>query len=156
MHYAVERYPEIAAELAPLVRLHWEEVALDKESIQVELDDDRYRLLDTQENLVIITARAGGKLVGYIAAIVSKHLHYARTLFGYIDVFWLAPEHRAGTNGIRLFVELERELRRRGVRKMIGQTKLGPKRDMSSLYQFLGWTHVENLFSKVVGGVTSD
>lgn len=148
--YDREFYIDIDAELRPLLVRHWNEIALDKAAVPLDVDEARYRILDEGGNLVIITARDGVRLVGYVVAILSSHLHYASTLFGAIDVFWLDPAYRAGVNGIRLFTELELELKRRGVRKMIGQTKLGAGRDVSRLFEYLGWKPIETVFSKVV------
>jgi hypothetical protein len=99
--------------------------------------------------LAIVTARQEGRLVGYVAAIINTHLHYASTKFGTLDVFWLAPDVRKSVNGVGLFTAIEEELKRRGVVKMIGQTKLGPH-DVGLIFEFLGWTETERLFTKAV------
>lgn len=148
--YHVEDFRELFEKLEPLLERHWREIALDQERVPLAVDYARYRQFAASGHLAMIGAWDSGKLVGYIAAIVSTHLHYASTLFAAIDVFWLDPAYRAGLNGLRLFTELEAELKRRGVVKMIGQTKLAADKDVSKLYEYLGWSPVETLFAKVI------
>lgn len=149
LKYAIENYGAISHEIKPLLKKHWEEVGLDREAVPLDVDEARYSHLSATGGLVIVTLRDDARLVGYIAAIVSTHLHYASTLCGFLDVFWLDPGYRAGINGIRMFTELETVLKAMGVKKMIGQTKLGDL-DMSKMFEYLGWKAIEKLFSKVV------
>lgn len=146
-------YADVVLELQPLLQRHWEEVALDKEQVPLDVDHFRYAQLDAHGALVIVTARDprnDHRLVGYIAAIVSEHLHYAGSTFGALDVFWMEPGYRKAVNGMRLFAEMELELARRGVVKMVGQTKVRKDLDVSAIYEWLGWTKTEVLFTKVL------
>ncbi len=149
MKYAVEHYGAVEIELRPLLRQHWLEIARDQDTIPLDVDEPRYLHLEACGSLALITARKDARLVGYIAAIISGHLHYASTLHAIIDVFWLSPDYRQARNGLGLFVALEEELARRGVRKVIGQTKVGEGKDVSAIFAFLGWTETERLYTKV-------
>lgn len=149
--YQTEKFDAISEEVRPLLVRHWREVAKDQDRIKLAVDDERYRQLDEVGMLLLITARDEvGVLVGYIAAILSTHLHYAHSVFAMIDVFWLEPEQRRGLNGVLLFRALEDELRKLGVMKVFGQTKVGPRLDISRVYKWLGWMEHEILFSKVL------
>lgn len=148
--YKVERYSDIAAEMVPLWVRHWKEVARDQETIKLDVDHSRYLQLCEAGALVIVTARAAGVLVGYIAAILSTHLHYTSTLHAGLDVFWLDPQYRNALNGVRLFTTIESELKLRGVKKVIGQTKLSGALDVSEMFKYLGWTPIETLFAKAL------
>ena len=147
--YAVEPYGALTEEIKPLLQEHWREIAVDRDTIPLHVNVEQYRHLAACGSLVLITARDSVRLVGYIAAIMSNHLHYASTLHAIIDVFWLEPEYRQGRNGLGLFVALEAELARCGVRKVIGQTKLGAA-DVWPVFKFLGWTETERLYTKVL------
>lgn len=147
--YAVEQYGVLSEEIKPMLHRHWLEIAVDQDAIKLDVDSERYAHLSACGSLVLITARSSARLVGYVAAILSTHLHYRSTLHAIIDVFYLAPAYRQAQNGLGLFVALEEELLRRGVRKVIGQTKLGDK-DVSAVFGFLGWTETERLFTKVL------
>lgn len=153
LRYSLAAYSDIALELQPLLKRHFEEVALDKAEVPLHVDHLRYAELDANGALVIVTARdpeADHRLVGYIAAFVTNHLHYASTLFASLDVFWMEPDYRKAANGMRLFAEMEAELARRGVVKMVGQTKVRADLDVSAIYQWLGWTKTEVLFTKIL------
>lgn len=153
LKYEAANWGDIAAEIAPLTRRHWEEVALDKEMVPLDIDYLRYSQIEAAGMLVIITARdpaRDNRLVGYISAVCTFHLHYERTMFGVIDVYWLEPRYRQGLNGILLFTKLEEELKRRGVVKMIGQTKIRRDLDVSIMFEALGWKRAELIFTKVI------
>lgn len=147
--YALENFSALSVEIKPLLQKHWHEIAVDRDTIALDVDYERYRHIDACGSLVLITGRQDAQLVGYIAAFISTHLHYASTLHAIIDVFYLKPAYRQAQNGLGLFVALEVELQRRGVRKVVGQTKLG-ERDVSKVFEFLGWTETERLFTKVL------
>lgn len=151
LRYNVAAWTDILVEIQPLLKRHWEEVALDREQVKLDVDHLRYAQLDAEGALALVAARdpeQDHRLVGYIAAIISTHLHYKSTVFGLFDVFYLDPEYRVGRNGMFLFLEMEKELKRRGVKKMVGQTKLSL--NVSPVFEFLGWTEVERVFTKVI------
>ena len=149
LKYAVEPFSKIIDEARPILEAHWLEIGLDRDIIPLDVDYEKYCQLHENHKIIIVTARNEGALVGYIAAIISSHLHYRSTLFATLDVFYLKPEFRRGMNGLNLFLEMERALKWRDVRKVIGQTKLEGK-DVSAVYRYLGWKPIETLFAKVL------
>lgn len=146
--FAVERWKHLRDEMLPLLVRHWREVALNHAEVPLDIDEERYAALDEAGGLHIVTARLDGALIGYHVAIVSTHLHYRSTLHGITDVYYLAPEHREGFTGIRLFKAVEHEMRQLGVRKLFTGTKV--HLDMSRLFERLGYTRVEYLYSKLL------
>ena len=150
MTYEHESYATIAEEIRPLLRRHWEAIANDKEAVPLDVDDEKYRALDSAGLLVIITARVDGRLVGYIAAILSPHLHYRSTLFATFDVFWMEPEFRSGLNGVGLFTRMLLQLKAAGVVKVVGQSKVGGGRDVSAIYRALGFEQAEILYTRTI------
>lgn len=148
--YAVERWRDLRAEMLPLLVRHWREVALNHADVPLDIDEKRYADLDEAEALHIVTVRRDGVLVGYHVAIVSAHLHYASTLHGITDVYYLAPECREGFTGVRLFKRVEQEMRALGVKKLFTGTKT--HLDMSRLFERLGYQRVEYLFAKILKG----
>ena len=150
MTYEHESYATIAEEIRPLLRRHWEAIANDKEAVPLDVDEEKYRALDSAGLLVIITARVDGKLVGYIAAILSPHLHYRSTLFATFDVFWMEPEFRSGLNGVGLFTRMLLQLKAAGVVKVVGQSKVGSGRDVSAIYRALGFEQAEILYTRTL------
>lgn len=146
--YAVERWRDLRAEMLPLLVRHWREVALNHADVPLDIDEARYAQLDEADVLHILTIRRDGLLIGYHVAIVSTHLHYASTLHGITDVYWIAPECRHGVTAIRMFQAVERELKKLGVRKLFTATKL--HMDQGPLFERLGYKPVERLYAKII------
>lgn len=148
VQYAVERWKDIRSEMLPLLVRHWHEIALNHADVPLDIDEQRYAALDEAEALHIVTARKEGALIGYHVAIISGHLHYASTLHGITDVYFVAPEFRQGFTGIRLFQRVEQEMRGLGVKKLFTGTKV--HLDMSKLFERLGYKRVEYLYAKIL------
>lgn len=110
-----ERLADIAREAAPLVRLHWEEVALFQDKLTFDIDWSRWLVLESAGVLHILTARKDGVLAGFCFSYILPSGLYAGKLWATTEGFWLDPTWREGINGIRLFKETEIGLRERGV-----------------------------------------
>lgn len=146
--YAVERWRDLRPEMLPMLVRHWREIALNHADVPLDIDEARYAQLDESGHLHIVTARREGALIGYHVAIVSAHLHYASTLHGITDVYFIAPEARHGVTGMRLFQAVEREMKALGVRKLFTATKL--HLDQGPLFERLGYRPVERLYAKLI------
>lgn len=146
--YQREPWSQIRPELERIIPRHWEEIALNRDAIPLDPDYAQYNELDHNHKLVIVTARREGELIGYHVSIVTNHLHYRTTLFGFTDIYYLKPECRHGTIGIKLFREVERVMKELGVRKLTTSTKI--HHDISPIFRFLGWSEVERVFTKLL------
>ena len=156
--YQVEPFDTSFDEAQELLKQHWEEIALDKGHIKLAIDVDRYKQLADKEILHIVTVRDAniqkwafdpGKLIGYHVAMVLPHLHYKNDLHAVTDIFFIHPGYRKGRIGINLFKFVERELKNRGVVKMCTSVKL--HKDVGAIFERLGWTETERVFTKYVG-----
>lgn len=147
--FCVEDWFDCKDEMAALWPDHWKEVALDHEAIPLDPDLALYDHLADGGMLHCMIAREGGKIVGYHLSIVKPHLHYRTSLHAQTDVYYIAPEHRKGMTGVRLFKEVELSLKSRGVKKMITGTKLSL--DMSAIFKRLGWRETERTYTKCIG-----
>lgn len=127
---------------------HWEELALDKEAVPLAPDWQRYRDLEATGALSAIAVRERGQLVGYSIMVLSTGLHYSSCPEARMDIFWLMPEVRGRWGGVRMFRAHERELRRRGVKRIYAGSKL--HRDLSRLFRRLGYQPVEIWLSKML------
>lgn len=146
--YAVERWRDLKKEMLPLLVRHWKEVALNHAEVPLDIDEAKYKELDENGSLHIVTVRRDGLLIGYHVAIITTHLHYASTLHGITDVYWIAPECRHGITAMRMFQAVERELKKRGVKKLFTATKLHI--DQGTLFERLGYKPVERLYAKLI------
>jgi hypothetical protein len=73
--FAVEPFVDVWAQAQPLTRPHYDEIAKNKELLKLNPDLEKYELLDRSGNLLLITARADGRLVGYFLWIIAPHPH---------------------------------------------------------------------------------
>lgn len=151
--YQTEKWADALPEMEPILVQHWREIALGHDKVPLDIGRDKYQALCDAGSLHVATARDDGKMVGYHVAIVSGHLHYMSTLHGITDVYFLLPEYRQGRTGIRLFQFVEKEMRRMGVKKLFTGCKLHTAGGKSGkLFEYLGFTKTEELFTKWIGG----
>lgn len=147
--FQVEPFAQAWPDAQVLLRLHWDEIALDKDTIPMAPAAEQYKLLESVGQLLVVTMRIEGELVGYHASFIRPHLHYATTLMAFTDLFYIHPNHRKGRNAWNLFRTVEHELVQRGVKRMHASCKLSL--DLLTLFRALGWTEIERNFSKRIG-----
>lgn len=148
--YAVEDWFAVRPEMEPLWFKHWEEVAVNRDTIKLDPDFDSYDTMARNGMLHIVVARKEGVVIGYHFSIVKAHLHYKTSLSGLTDIYYIAPEHRSGRTPLRMFQHVEKTLKARGVQKLFTGTKLSL--DAGPLFEFMGWTETERLYIKMIGG----
>jgi GNAT superfamily N-acetyltransferase len=147
----VEPYFQCVSELALLYRDHWEELALDKDKPEAALDPNWqvYNERDAAGQVLLITLRDTGQLVGYFLGFIAPGLHYKKCLTYHGDIFRVLPSHRGKQGGMRLGKALIAECKRRGVKRMfIGEKLHTPA---SSLLTALGFLPVERTYSRWIG-----
>ena len=148
MQYQLERFSDVIDEAQPLLVQHWEDVALNQDTVALNPDWDAYAFMDSMDRLHIITARDNGKLVGYVVYLTSLWLHYKDQVIADGDIFWLHPDYRKGMTGVKLLKEAENALRAKGVNFIINKVKL--HKDVGKIFDRLGYSAVETVYSKQV------
>ncbi len=146
--YQLEPWSTIQPEIEGLIDLHWQEVALFQKEIPLNVMWDSYAAMEKAGSMHCMAVRELGRLVGYYIGFVKPHLHYADSLTFFTDVYFLLPEYRKGTAGIKLIKEMEQTLKKRGVQRMIVSTKI--HLDMSKILGRLGFDETERVFMKLV------
>jgi len=150
--YLCERWSDaLRDEALPLLRRHWEEVALDQDTVPLDPNWQAYAELDRIGLLAITTARIDGALVGYVSHFIVPNFHYMSLKVADNDIFWLAPEHRQSRIGITLLREAERNLRALGCNKILMKEKVHIP--LGRLFEFLGYREIERLHAKTLIGV---
>jgi GNAT superfamily N-acetyltransferase len=144
----VESLTERLAEMKPLFPLHWEELALNKDKVPLDPQYDLYLARDARGEVLFVTLRELGELVGYFVGFVVPGMHYRTCLTLTMDIFYVRPDKR-GRCGVKLFRAVEDEARRRGVQRMFVGSKC--HKDASWLFERLGFVEVERYFSKWIG-----
>jgi GNAT superfamily N-acetyltransferase len=148
--FQVEKWAEFEKEGSLIFRRHWEDLALDHDKIDLGVDNQKYQQMDDLGILHILTARKDGRLIGYFLAFLMVHPHYSNAgLMAIADVYYLLPEARSGGTGARLFAEVEKTLKARGVVKAYLSCKL--HQDHSKLFTRLGWKPTDLTFTKYLG-----
>lgn len=145
----VEKFVPFLEEVKPLLQGHWDELALNKDRVPLDPQYDQYLKYDNEGKILVVTLRAGGRLVGYFVGMIAPGFHYKTCLTYIMDIFYVVPEFRGKNGGVLMVQFLEKELNRRGVNRMFVGTKC--HKDAGYLFEKLGYDKVEVYYSKWLG-----
>jgi len=145
----IESFEQRLPELQVLLPDHYKELALDQEHVPLDPQYEIYVQRERQGELMFVTLRDAGALVGYLIAFVAPGLHYKTCLTCITDIFYIRKDKRKGNAGVRLFRFAEAELRRRRVRRWFMGSKVHA--DASALFKRIGARPVETTYSKWLG-----
>lgn len=132
-----------------LIKLHWQEIAINKDKIKLNPDWEAYNELEKNARLRVFTVRDSGKLVGYFVTILGVNLHYKDHIFAVNDVLYLHENWRKGTTGLKLIRFAEKCLKEDGISVLNINTKV--HRPFDNLMEHLGFNLVERVYSKYIG-----
>ncbi len=145
MNFQTESWRKIREEILPLTVQHWREMGLSGQ--ELSLDEEKYSRMDADGSLLVVTARSDGKLVGYFLNFLCRHPHY-EVLTAAMDVYFMLPEHRTGTNGSRLFQATENACREKGVGLMLATARMDRVNGASRIFGKMGWQATRQVFEK--------
>jgi hypothetical protein len=148
MDFASELLCEVVQEVQPLLQMHWEELTRNKEIAKLAPMWEEYAALEQMGRFVVFTARDDGKLVGYNAFFINKHIHYAGMTLAQNDVFFLVPDHRRGTAALRFLRYCEDQLRELGAMKLTYHCKT--VNNFAPILHRLGFADEELIVGKVL------
>ena len=134
-------------ELKPLLPIHWEKLALDKEAVPLDPDYEVYFERERRGQLLYMTLRDQGRLVGYWIAFIAPGLHYRTCLTATLDIWNLLPGYETGLAARLLMRSIEKEYKRRGVQRSIVGEKL--KLPTGKLFRAFGYRQIEAYWSKL-------
>jgi GNAT superfamily N-acetyltransferase len=146
----VESFEERLAELQVLLPLHYRELAMNQDKVPLSPIYAHYIDRERAGGLIFVTLRDAGALVGYFIGFIAPGLHYSTCLTCTMDIFYVHPDKRTGSAGVRMFRFVETELKRRGVQRWFMGSKI--KADASALFKRIGAAPVETYYSKWIGG----
>lgn len=110
-------------QLKRIIPLHYEELALNRDKVPLAPRWDVYEIQEARGELFFVALRDAGELVGYFIGFVAPGLHYETCLTCIQDIFYVKPDERGQTAGKILFDFVESELKRRGVQRLITNSK---------------------------------
>lgn len=145
----VESFAEMLPQLKELFPLHYDELALNKDKVPLDPQYEVYLARERAGELLLMTLREKGQIVGYFIGFIAPGLHYQTCLTLTMDIFFVHPDVRGRWGGVRLFKAVEDEARRRGVQRMFVGSKL--HKDASRLFEALKYKEVEKYYSVWLG-----
>lgn len=150
---AAESFMQIYPELLPLFELHWKELALYKDKMPLYPRLAAYDALERLGELITLTARQNGELVGYFVVHYGPGMHYAGTLTAHTDLPYVHPEIRGRGIGVRLFLRGQDEMKKRGVQMWQSGLKINSalQPSMHKLLTWMDMTPTDLIYSKWIG-----
>lgn len=148
----VESYSDILPELIEMLPVHYEELALNKDHVPLDMDHAKYIELESNNVLLLVTIRKDEKLIGYYFGFITSELHYSSTLSCMTDIFYILPEYRREGAGRILFDTVEEELRNLGVKRWFVSIKNHSKAGAMAMMDRLEFKEIESTYSKWLGG----
>lgn len=145
----VESFKQNLEYLKPLLPIHYKELALDQDKVPLSPQFDKYVAAEQRGELIFVTLRKAGQMVGYFIGFIAPGLHYSTCLTCNMDIFYVLPDHRGSGTGFQLFKFVEQQLKKRGVDRMFVGSKM--HKDASWLFEKLNYTPVETYYSTWLG-----
>lgn len=145
--FAVEKFAEFYGEALPLLHEHYAEISTHKDhGVPLEPMVDVYLSREAEGSLLVVVGREEGRIVAYMLCFIAPGLHYRSCLTCTPDIFYVDAKKRTGMTGMRMFRFVEKELKRRGVKRWAVGSKV--QHDASALFRFLGFEPVETTHEK--------
>jgi len=145
-----ESFAERLSELKTLLPLHYQELALNKDKVPLDPQYDIYIAREKMGEVMFITLREAGVLVGYFIGFVAPGLHYRTCLTLTMDILYVHPDKRKSGGGSVLFDFVKKEAIRRGVQRWFVGTKVHS--DISPFLEKQGFDLCEKTYTMWLGG----
>jgi GNAT superfamily N-acetyltransferase len=145
--FGLERIEDIAAEMKPLHRAHWNETESHRHGLELNPDYEAFTRYERSGRYFLFTLRKDGRLLGNCAGYLDRSTH-TQTLIATEDTLYLLPEARRGRAARRFVAYVEDALRELGVREIHITVKTVNK--AGRFLQMLGYRHVENGLMKIL------
>lgn len=112
----IESFESRLDELKPMLPAHHAELGLFQDKMPLDPDYPTYFRAERAGELLFVTVRESGALVGYWISFIQPGLHYKTTLTNKMDIYWVHPDHRGHKAGFMLADLVKSESARRGVK----------------------------------------
>lgn len=150
----VECLTDCLHELKPLFVPHYEELALNQDTVPLDPQYEVYLDRDARGEVLCVTIREAGRVIGYFVGFVCPALHYRTCLTLTMDIFWLSPAYRGESSlehveahmvAEQLFETVKREAQRRGVQRVYFGSKT--HKSCAHIFEDMGMVEVDRYFS---------
>lgn len=149
MKYSVEKYPEIMEELIILLPEIYAEVDKYPENPEPNFNHDHFLMLDSTDELFVITAREEGKLVGIHVTYIAADLYYKHIKTAFVLFYFLKKENRGDGNGTKMFSYAEKVMKLTDAERLFISRKIYI--DNEKMFDELEYRHIENNHTKFIG-----
>lgn len=148
---AIESFREGVEELQALLPTHYKELALNQDKVPLRPQYWQYFHMEDNGQLLYVTLREEGRLVGYFIGFIRNHMHYETMRICMMDIFYVDPDKREKNPraGVKLFRAVEAEAKKRGVHNLVVGSKI--HKDASALFKYLGYQPIETFHAKWIG-----
>jgi hypothetical protein len=150
----VEQLRDVLEELKPLFEPHYVELALNQDKVPLAPQYAEYLAREAAGQVLCVTLRERGGVVGYFVGFIAPALHYRTCLTLTMDIFWIAPDLRGADSlgvvdeemaaGV-LFETVKFEAMRRGVQRAYYGTKA--HRDCGPMFAAMGMREADVYYS---------
>jgi hypothetical protein len=145
--FAVERIEDIADEVKPLHKCHWDETESHRHDLPFNPDYETFFRYERAGRYVLFTLRKDGELLGNCAMYLDKSAH-TQTLIATEDTLYLLPEARRGRAAIKFVAYVESALRQIGAKEINITVKT--VNTAGKFFRALGYQHVEDGLTKIL------
>lgn len=142
---AVEPFARAWPEVEPLAETHWFEV-INEQGHTPAVDADSFAALDEMGRAMLMVARSGGAVVGYVLALIVPHPHATGLRVAEVNALYLMPELRQGTNAQQMIRRLHQELAAVGVQRVYQAAPIS--RNCGALFKSMGYEVTDVLWSR--------
>jgi GNAT superfamily N-acetyltransferase len=140
------------AEIKPLLPSHYDELSEHKlAGIPLEPQYDLYLARAAAGQVLYVTLREQGQLIGYLVSFVAPGMHYKSCLTATGDIFFVYPTRRGLEGGKTLFTAWLKECRRRGIQLAQIGMKSRHAKYVRPILEELGFIETEITFWQFLG-----
>ena len=143
----VERVAECWDELYPLAKAHQASTKSYRRHEPFNPDKTRYIQYNAIGFFHLVTARDGGKLVGYFGVYVTDSMH-SQLKMATEDTFYIHPDYRQGRTALRVIRYVENYLHLLGVNEILFSCEIDNKTGIQGLLNLLGYQAKIQQYSK--------
>jgi GNAT superfamily N-acetyltransferase len=138
---------ETLNEAKPLLPNHYDELSEHKQAgIPLDPQFDLYLARSAAGQVIYVTLRERGALIGYLVSFVAPGMHYRGCLTCTTDIFYVTPDLRGLHGGALLFDAWKKECSRRGVKLMQIGIKTRHAKYAGPLLEAAGFQATELMF----------
>jgi hypothetical protein len=145
--FACERIEDIADEIKPLHRAHWDETEEHRHGLPFNPDYAAFIRYERAGRYFLFTLRSEGKLSGNCAMYLDKSAH-TQTIIATEDTLYLLPCARKDRMASRFVAYVENAVRQLGAKEINITVKTVNK--AGRFFRLLGYRHVENGLTKIL------